>query len=180
MVAASNSSDAAALLIDAVRDDDPVLYLEHRGLYFRTDEPPPSGTTPGMQAARIVRPGDDVTIITYSKLVWDAIEAAAQLEKHNISAEIVDLRSLVPLDMATVIGSVKRTNRALIAHEAVMIGGLGAEIAARIQEQAFDWLDAPVARLGAPFTPVPASPVLEDAFVPNTDSIVEMVLQMLV
>ncbi len=179
MVAASNSADAAALLKDAIHDDDPVLYLEHRGLYFRSDDPSPSGASPNMQAARIVRPGTDITIITYSKLVWDAIDAAAQLEKQNVSAEIIDLRSLVPLDMATVIGSVKRTGRALIAHEAVLNGGLGAEIAARIHEQAFDWLDAPVSRLGAPFAPVPASPVLEDSFVPNAGSIVEKVLQML-
>ena len=179
MVAASNSADAAALLKDSIRDENPVLFLEHRGLYFRSDDPPPSEASPAMQAATIIRPGNDITIITYSKLVWDTMDAAAQLEKQGISAEIIDLRSLVPLDMETVTGSVKRTSRALIAHEAVLNGGLGAEIAARIQEQAFDWLDAPVARLGAPFAPVPASPVLEDAFVPNAISIVEKVLRIL-
>ena len=179
MVAASNGADAGTLLKDSIRDNDPVLFLEHRGLYFRGDDAPSSEISPAMQAARIVRPGNDITIITYSKLVWDAIDAAAQLEKQGVSAEIIDLRSLVPLDMATVIGSVQRTSRALIAHEAVLNGGLGAEIAARIQEQAFDWLDAPVARLGAPFTPVPASPILEEAFVPNAGSIVEKVLQIL-
>jgi pyruvate/2-oxoglutarate/acetoin dehydrogenase E1 component len=179
MVAASNGVDAAALLKDSIRDNDPVLFLEHRGLYFRNDDAPPSEISPAMQAARIIRPGNDITIITYSKLVWDAIDAAAQLEKQGVSAEIIDLRSLVPLDMATVIGSVQRTSRALIAHEAVLNGGLGAEIAARIQEQAFDWLDAPVARLGAPFAPVPASPVLENAFVPNAASIVEKVMKIL-
>jgi pyruvate dehydrogenase E1 component beta subunit len=178
MVAASNAADAAALLKDSIRDEDPVLFLEHRGLYFRGDDSPQSGASPAMQAARIVRPGDDITIITYSKLVWDAVDAAGQLAKHGVSAEIIDLRSLVPLDMATVTGSVKRTSRALVAHEAVLNGGLGAEIAARIQEEAFDWLDAPVSRLGAPFAPVPASPVLEDAFVPNATSIVDKVLQM--
>jgi pyruvate dehydrogenase E1 component beta subunit len=176
MVAASNAADAAQLLTDSIRDEDPVLFLEHRGLYFREDDPLPSGASSGMQAARIIRPGNDITIITYSKLVWDAMDAAAQLEKHGISAEIIDLRSLVPLDMATVIGSVKRTSRALIAHEAVLNGGLGAEIAARIQEEAFDWLDAPVSRVGAPFAPVPASPVLEEAFVPNAKSIVDKAL----
>lgn len=179
MVAASNAADAAVLLKDSIRDEDPVLFLEHRGLYFRSDDPIHQDVSPAMQAARIIRPGDDITIITYSKLVWDAMDAAAQLEKQGISAEIIDLRSLVPLDMATVISSVKRTSRALIAHEAVLNGGLGAEIAARIQEQAFDWLDAPVSRVGAPFAPVPASPVLEDAFVPNATSIVEKVLQIL-
>ncbi|MDA1326273.1 MAG: alpha-ketoacid dehydrogenase subunit beta [Proteobacteria bacterium] len=179
MVAASNAADAAQLLTDSIRDEDPVLFLEHRGLYFRDDDPLLSGASPGMQAARIIRPGNDITIVTYSKLVWDAMDAAAQLEKHGISAEIIDLRSLVPLDMATVIGSVKRTSRALIAHEAVLSGGLGAEIAARIQEEAFDWLDAPVSRVGAPFAPVPASPVLEEAFVPNAKSIVEKVLRVM-
>lgn len=179
MVAASNASDAASLLGESVRDEDPVLFLEHRGLNFRSDDPPQSQTIPGMRKARIIRPGNDITIITYSKLVWDAVDAAAQLEKQNISVEVIDLRSLVPLDMATVIGSVKRTGRALIAHEAVLNGGLGAEIAARIQEEAFDWLDAPVYRLGAPFAPVPASPVLEDAFVPDAARIAEKVLHIL-
>ncbi len=183
MVAASNSGDAATLLRESIRDEDPVLFLEHRGLYFRSDDPAQPKASPGMppamQAARIIRSGNDITIITYSKLVWDAIDAAEQLEKQNISVEIIDLRSLVPLDMATVIGSVKRTSRALIAHEAVLNGGLGAEIAARIHEQAFDWLDAPVSRLGAPFAPVPASPVLEDSFVPDARSIVEKVEQIL-
>ena len=179
MVAASSAADAETLLAASIRDDDPVLFLEHRGLYFCTDEPLPLETVSGMQAARVIRPGNDITIISYSKLVWDAMEAATQLEKQGVSAEIIDLRSLVPLDMATIIGSVKRTSRALIAHEAVLSGGLGAEIAARIQEDAFDWLDAPVARVGAPFAPVPASPVLEAAFVPNANSIVEKVLQVL-
>jgi len=179
MVAASNPADAASLLKDSIRDEDPVLFLEHRGLYFRGDDPGPSQASPGMQAARIVRPGNDITIVTYSKLVWDAAEAAKRLEKQHVSAEIIDLRSLVPLDMTTLVGSVKRTGRALVAHEAVMAGGLGAEIAARIQEEAFDWLDAPVSRLGAPFAPVPASPVLEEAFVPSAGSIVDKVLDML-
>ncbi len=183
MVAASNAADAAALLRESIRDEDPVLFLEHRGLYFRSDDPSQPKASPGMppamQAARIIRPGNDITIITYSKLVWDAMDAAEQLEKQNISVEIIDLRSLVPLDMTTVIGSVKRTSRALIAHEAVLNCGLGADIAARIQEQYFDWLDAPVSRVGAPFAPVPASPVLEESFVPNARSIVEKVVKML-
>jgi pyruvate dehydrogenase E1 component beta subunit len=125
------------------------------------------------------RAGDDVTIIAYSKMVRDALEAAQQLEAREISVEVIDLRSLVPLDMATVVASVRKTGRALIAHEAVVGGGLGGEITARIQEEAFDWLDAPVARLGAPFAPVPASPVLEKSFVPDADSIVDKVLKSL-
>ena len=179
MVAASHAADAETLLTAAIRDNDPVLFLEHRGLYFRTDEAPHAEAASGMQDARVIRPGSDITIISYSRLVWEAMEAAEQLEDQGVSAEVIDLRSLVPLDMATIIGSVKRTGRALIAHEAVLNGGLGGEIAARVQESAFDWLDAPVARVGAPFAPVPASPVLEDAFVPNAKTIVEKVLQVL-
>jgi len=173
MVAASNAADAGSLLRAAIRDEDPVLFLEHRGLYYRRDKVAGADAPLPMHAARILRPGTDLTIVTYSRLVWDALDAATELNSQGISAEIVDLRSLVPLDMETVAGSVRRTNRALVAHEAVTAGGLGAEIAARIQQDAFDWLDAPVARLGAPFAPVPASPVLEDAFVPNAKAIVD-------
>lgn len=177
MVAASNPADAASLLRDSIRDEDPVLFLEHRGLYYSTGHGAQPDSPLGMQRARIARPGTDITIVTYSKMVGEALDAAAELEKQGIGAEVIDLRSLVPLDMDTVVSSVKRTNRALVAHEAVLNGGLGAEIAARIQEQAFDWLDAPVARLGAPFTPVPASPVLEDAFVPDATSIFDAVVK---
>jgi acetoin:2,6-dichlorophenolindophenol oxidoreductase subunit beta len=172
MVAASHAADAAELLVAAIRDDDPVLFLEHRGLYFRRDTVAKLDVPLGLDRARILRPGRDLTLVTYSKLVWDALDAAERLEADGISAEVIDLRSLMPLDMETLVGSLRRTNRALIAHEAVMNGGMGAEIAARLQEEAFDWLDAPVLRLGAPFTPVPASPLLEEAFVPNTEMIV--------
>lgn len=174
MVAPSNAADATSLLRAAIRDNDPVLFLEHRDLYFRKYDVAVTEAD-GLHAARIVRPGHDLTIIAYSKLVREAVTAAEQLAGHGVSAEVIDLRSLVPLDMDTVIGSVKKTNRALVVHEAVLNGGLGAEVAARIQETAFDWLDAPVHRLGAPFAPVPATPVLEKAFVPNANSIVASV-----
>lgn len=179
MVAPSNAGDALGLLRAAIRDNDPVLFLEHRGLYFRRDEVADLETVPSLCAAKIVTPGDDVTIITYSKMVWEAVTAAAELVQRGISAEVIDLRSLSPLDMDTIVRSVERTHRALVVHEAVIHGGLGAEITARIQETAFDWLDAPVHRLGAPFAPVPASPVLEDAFVPNAKLIVASVERML-
>lgn len=179
MVAPSNAADALGLLAAAIRDDDPVLFLEHRGLYFQSGEVTDMQPAADMGAANIARPGTDCTIIAYSKLVGEALAAAEELEALGISAEIVDLRSLSPLDMDTVTGSVKRTNRAFVVHEAVLHGGLGAEIAARIQEQAFDWLDAPVHRLGAPFAPVPASPVLEDAFVPNAGLIVDGVKRLI-
>jgi pyruvate/2-oxoglutarate/acetoin dehydrogenase E1 component len=179
MVTPSNAGDALGLLRAAIRDNDPVLFLEHRGLYFRRDEVADLELVPDMRTANVVLPGDDLTIVTYSKLVWEAVTAAEQLAARGISAEVIDLRSLAPMDMVTLVNSVKRTSRALVVHEAVLHGGLGAEIAARLQETAFDWLDAPVHRLGAPFAPVPASPVLEDAFVPNAKLIVASVERML-
>jgi pyruvate/2-oxoglutarate/acetoin dehydrogenase E1 component len=179
MVAPSNAADALGLLRAAIRDDDPVLFLEHRGLYFRKDEVVDPELVPSLSSAKVMVSGDDLTIITYSKMVWEAMAAAAELAQRGISAEVIDLRSLSPLDMDTLVRSVERTHRALVVHEAVMHGGLGAEIAARFQESAFDWLDAPVHRLGAPFAPVPASPVLEDAFVPNARLIVASVERML-
>jgi acetoin:2,6-dichlorophenolindophenol oxidoreductase subunit beta len=179
VVAPSNAADALGLLRAAIRDDDPVLFIEHRGLHFRRDEVADPDAIPTLGAAKVVRAGNDLTIITYSKAVWDALAAADELATRGMSAEVIDLRSLSPLDMDTVLRSVKRTSRALVVHEAVLQGGLGAEIAARIQEAAFDWLDAPVHRVGAPFAPVPASPVLEQAFVPNAKTIVASVEQML-
>jgi len=179
MVAPSNAGDALGLLRAAIRDNDPVLFLEHRGLYFRKDEVADLESVPSLRMAKVVSQGDDLTIITYSKMVWEAVAAAAELAQRGVSAEVIDLRSLSPLDMDTIARSVERTNRALVVHEAVLHGGLGAEIAAQVQETAFDWLDAPVQRLGAPFSPVPASPVLEDAFVPNAKRIVASVERML-
>ena len=179
MVAPSNAGDALGLLRAAIRDDDPVLFLEHRGLYFRKDEVADAESVPSLGMAKVVSQGEDLTVITYSKMVWEAVAAAAELAQRGVSAEVIDLRSLSPLDMDTIARSVERTNRALVVHEAVLHGGLGAEIAARIQETVFDWLDAPVQRLGAPFAPVPASPVLEDAFVPNAKRIVASVERML-
>jgi pyruvate dehydrogenase E1 component beta subunit len=179
MMAPSSAGDALGLLRAAIRDDDPVLFLEHRGLYFRRDEVADPEAVPSVVDAKVVLPGDDLTIVSYSRMVWEAAAAAARLAERGISAEVIDLRSLSPLDMETVTRSVERTNRALVVHEAVLHGGLGAEIAARIQETAFDWLDAPVERLGAPFAPVPASPALEEAFVPNADLIVERAERML-
>ncbi len=161
MVAPSNAGDALGLLRAAIRDDDPVLFLEHRGLYFRRDEVADLEAVPTLVDAKVVSPGDDLTIVTYSRMVWEAVAAAERLAERGVSAEVIDLRSLSPPDMETITRSVERTSRALVVHEAVLHGGLGAEIAARIQETAFDWLDAPVERLGAPFAPVPASPVLE-------------------
>ena len=174
VVAPSTPADAGALLKAAIRDDNPVLFLEHRGLYFRQGEV--DGTEElKLGSARVVRPGTDVTIVAYLRMVSEALEAAQTLEGRGISAEVVDLRSLSPLDMETLLESVSRTHRLVVAHEGVVTGGVGAEVAARVQEEAFDALDAPIQRVGAPFAPVPASPVLEEAFLPGRAAIVSAV-----
>jgi pyruvate/2-oxoglutarate/acetoin dehydrogenase E1 component len=169
---ASNSIDAESMMRAAIQDDDPVMFLEHRGLYFSNDnlilnkiEDP--------EKARIVRDGSDLTVVSYSRMTRECLNAAAQLAEEGIEAEIIDLRSLQPLDLDTIIESIKKTFRVMIVHEAVMVGGVGAEIAAQIQNLAFDWLDAPVTRVGAPFAPVPASPILEKAYIPNSALILE-------
>ena len=174
VVAPSTPADARGLLKAAIRDDNPVLFLEHRGLYFRRGEV--DGEEPfDLGSARVVRSGTDVTIVAYLRMVSEALEAAQALEGRGVSAEVVDLRSLSPLDMETLLESVNRTHRLVVAHEGVVTGGVGAEVAARVQEEAFDALDAPVQRVGAPFAPVPASPVLEQAFLPGRDAIVAAV-----
>jgi pyruvate dehydrogenase E1 component beta subunit len=119
-----------------------------------------SAELPPIGKARVARPGIDVTVIAYSAMVQNALDAAEELARARISAEIIDLRTLVPLDMATIAESVARTHRVLIAHEAVLNGGVGAEIAARIGSELFDELDAPVLRVGCPFAPIPFAPVL--------------------
>ena len=176
VVAASNAADAKGLLTAAIRDDNPVVFLEHRGLYFRRDEVPAEEPGPPiLERARIMRPGKDVTIVAYLRMVWEAMEAAVILESRGISTEVIDLRSLAPLDMETLAQSVARTHRLVVVHEAVTTGGVGAEIAAQLQADVFDELDAPIQRVGAPFAPVPASPVLEKAFVPGHNGIVAAV-----
>lgn len=175
VVAPSTARDAKQLLKAAIRDDAPVVFLEHRGLYFRQDAAPetdPAEVSAGL--ARIAREGTDVTLVAYSKMVHEALAAADELQQRGLSAEVIDLRSLVPLDLDTVVESVRKTNRLVVVHEAVRQGGMGAEIVAQVQEAAFDWLDAPIARIGAPFAPVPASSVLESAYVPDQHQIVSV------
>jgi pyruvate dehydrogenase E1 component beta subunit len=121
--------------------------------------------------ALVVRPGRDVTVVALSRLVDEALAAAERLAGEGVEAEVIDPRTLVPLDLETILDSVRRTNRLVIAHEAVEHGGFGAEIAAQVQAAAFDHLDAPIERVGAPFTPVPFSPPLEDAYVPGADEV---------
>lgn len=172
VVAPSTPADARSLLMAAIVDDDPVLYLEHRALYFKSHEVPtevPQPATFGGAAVR--RAGSDVTIVSWSRMAITALDAADVLQEEGISAEVIDLRTLRPLDLPTVLESVARTGRCVIAHEAVTEGGFGGELASQIMSQGFDDLDAPVERVGAPFVPPPFSPVLEAAFVPGPQDI---------
>ncbi|WP_320039934.1 alpha-ketoacid dehydrogenase subunit beta [uncultured Desulfobacter sp.] len=165
--------DAKGLLISAIRDDNPVIFLEHKMLYGTEGEVPEEEYTIDFGKAKVVKEGEDLTIVATSQMVLTALEAAEQLAKEGINAEIVDPRTLSPLDMDTILNSVCKTHALLIAHEAVKTAGPGAEIAARVAEEAFDQLDAPIVRVGAPFTPVPFSPPLEQAFIPGVEQIVK-------
>jgi pyruvate dehydrogenase E1 component beta subunit len=173
VVAPSDPADAMALLRAAIQDDNPVLYLEHRGLYWSRGEVDTDAGAAELGRAAIRRAGTDVTLISFSKAVHTALEAADTLAEHGIDAEVLDLRTLAPLDTEGILESVGRTGRAVVVHEAVVTGGIGAEIAARIQEHAWGRLEAPVLRVGAPFAPVPSSLALERAFVPGRDAVVD-------
>ncbi len=129
--------------------------------------------------ARVVRPGTNFTIVATGRMVHESVTAAEQLAADGLDVEVIDPRTLQPLDMATIAASVRKTHRALVVHEAVRFGGIGAEIAAQIQEEAFDYLDAPVGRVGAPFAPVPFSPALERAYVPDAQRIAAEVRRIL-
>ena len=175
----SNPADAKGLLKSAIRDDNPVLFIEHRDLYWSRGDVPQTDQVVPFGVAAVRRAGADATVVAFSKMVGAALEAAETLSGSGISIEVIDLRSLYPLDLDTIVGSVRKTGRLVVAHEAVEAGGAGAEIAARVQEAAFDYLDAPVTRVAAPFTPVPASPVLEKLFVPGKDRIASAVRTLL-
>lgn len=172
IVAPATASDAKGLLVAAIRDDDPVIYLEHKYLYRRAKEVLSGGDIEVPIGKGIIRrPGDDLTVITYGGMLPRSLEAAERLAGDGISAEVLDLRSLLPFDEALILESVRKTSRALIVHEATLTGGVGAEFAARITEKAFEYLDAPVLRVASLDTPVPYSPPLEDFFMPSVDVI---------
>jgi acetoin:2,6-dichlorophenolindophenol oxidoreductase subunit beta len=179
VVIPSNPADAKGLLKAAVRDDNPVIFIEHRGLYGSRGEVPEGDWLVSIGKASIVREGSDVTILAVAKMVQTAIEAADALASEGISAEVIDARSLSPLDMDTTVASVKKTSRLVVIHEAVEQGGIGAELVSRVQQQAFYYLDSPILRVAAPFAPVPASPTLEKLFVPGKQRLVESVHQLL-
>ena len=166
-------SDAKGLLKSAIRDDNPVVYLEHKWIYRRVKEhvsEDPDFLIP-IGKADVKREGTDVSVITYGAMVHKALEAADNLSNKGVSTEVVDLRTIVPLDVDTVLGSVAKTSRALVLYESHRFLGVGAEVAATIAEEAFEHLDAPVARLAPPNTPVPFSPSLEDAYLPQVSDI---------
>lgn len=182
VVAPATPSDAYVLLREAIRDPNPVLYFEHKFLYRRQQEVIPENVTVGervLPGARVVREGDDVTLVTYGWMVHRSLEAAAALEADGISCEVIDLRVLAPIDDETVMNSVRRTNRVAIVHEAPTTGGFGAEISARIAEQAVDALDAPICRIAYPDTPVPFHKGLEAASLPDASRIAEEVRALL-
>jgi 2-oxoisovalerate dehydrogenase E1 component len=168
VVAPATPFDAKGLLAAAFEDGNPVLYLEHKLLYRSAREPVPSGwyALP-LGKARVAREGTDATVVTYSVGVSWALEAAERLAAEGTSIEVIDLRTLLPWDRETVLASVRKTGRGLVLHEAPTTGGFGAELAAVIAHEGFDWLDAPVARLGALDTPVPFSKALEEVFSPR-------------
>lgn len=168
-------ADAYGLLLTAIRDDNPVVFLEHKMLYGVEGEVAEDAGPIPFGQANVCRQGSDVTIVAFSKMVYSALEAAETLAAKGISAEVIDPRTVMPLDMDTILTSVKKTHKLVIAHEAVKVGGVGAEISAQVAEEAIDYLDAPIVRVGAPFTPVPFSPPLEEAFIPGPDDIVAAV-----
>ncbi|MFL5924704.1 MAG: alpha-ketoacid dehydrogenase subunit beta [Gaiellaceae bacterium] len=174
VVCPATPEDAKGLLVTAIQDPNPVLYFEHKHLYRRikADVPDERYTTP-FGKARIHREGDDVSVITWGAMVHTAIDAAKQLEGDDISVEIVDLRTLVPWDKAAVLESVAKTSKVLVLHEDTHTGGFGGEIAATIAEEAFEDLDAPLKRITAPDSPVPFSPPLEKAYIPQVEDVVK-------
>jgi pyruvate dehydrogenase E1 component beta subunit len=177
VVMPSRPADAAGLLASAIADPNPVVFIENKTLYFRKGEVAEPPVPVPIGRGVVLREGSDVTIVALSALVHDALAGAERLAaEHGIEAEVIDPRTLVPLDLELIVASVERTGRLVVAHEAVEHGGFGAEIAAQVQSAAFDFLDAPVARVGAPFAPIPFSAPLEDAYLPGTDEIVAAAL----
>ena len=172
IVCPSTPEDAKGLLVSAIEDPNPVLFFEHKHLYRRikAEVPDERYTTP-LGKARLHREGEDVAVITWGAMVYTADEAAKRLEEEDVSVEILDLRSIVPWDREAVLDSVRKCSKVLVLHEDTRTGGFGAEIAATIAEEAFEDLDAPVKRIAAPDTPVPFSPPLEKAFIPQVEDV---------
>ncbi|MBI4877548.1 MAG: alpha-ketoacid dehydrogenase subunit beta [Acidobacteria bacterium] len=174
VVTPATAYDAKGLIKSAIRDNDPVIFFEHKALYRRIKEDlPERDYTVPIGKARVFREGKDLSIVTYGAMVYVASEAADELAKEGVSVEIVDLRTLLPLDEECILASVRKTSKAIVLHEDTLTGGIGGEVVARINEKAFESLDGPVLRIAAPDTPVPYSPPLEAAFLPNAARVIE-------
>ena len=179
VVMPSNPADAKGLLKSALRDDGPVVFIEHRGLYWAKAPVPEGEHVVPLGRASIVRSGDQVTIVAIANMVGPALAAAQEIATDGAGVEVIDPRTVSPLDVETIVDSAKKTGRVIVVHEAVEQGGIGAEIVARVQQEAFYYLDRPILRVAAPFAPVPAGPTLEKAFLPNKDRIVQAVRKLL-
>jgi 2-oxoisovalerate dehydrogenase E1 component beta subunit len=178
VVCPATPADAKGLIVSAIEDPNPVLFFEHKHLYRRIkDEVPDERFTVPFGEARVHREGDDITVLTWGAMVYTADEAAKQVEG-DVSVEILDLRTLIPWDKKAVLQSIEKTSKVLVLHEDTRTGGFGAEIVATIAEEAFENLDAPVVRLTAPDTPVPFSPPLEKAFIPQVEDVVASVKEL--
>jgi 2-oxoisovalerate dehydrogenase E1 component beta subunit len=173
VVAPATAYDAKGLIKSAIRDNDPVLFFEHKGLYRRIkEELPDEDYTVPLGKARIVREGSDLSIITYGAMVWVALDAAEQLAAEGVDCEVLDLRTLAPLDRDALCETARKTSKVLLLHEDTQTGGLAGELAATLTERVWEFLDAPIVRVTAPDTPVPFSPPLEEAFLPNAEKVV--------
>jgi 2-oxoisovalerate dehydrogenase E1 component beta subunit len=173
MVEPSTAYDAKGLLKAAIRDDDPVLYFEHKFLYRRIkDDVPEEDYVVPLGKADVKRPGTDLSIITFGAMVHTALDAATALAADGVDAEVLDLRSLAPLDREAILTSVAKTNKVILLYEARRTGGIGGELAAIIAEEAFEYLDGPIVRVASADAPVPYAPPLEAAFLPSVDKVV--------
>src|SRR5438477_9726212 len=168
-------TDVRGLLFASIYDDNPVVFFEHRMLYGVKEEVPEELEPIELGKARVHREGEDVTVVAIGPLVHEALKAAEQAEGEGISVEVLDPRTLQPLDEEALIASVKKTNRCVVAHEAITRMGFGAEVAAVVQYAAFDWLDAPIERVGARFTPLPFAPVMEEWCVPHANDVLDAI-----
>src|ERR671928_484818 len=171
----STPTDVRGLLYASIYDDNPVVFFEHRTLYGLKEEVPDELEPIELGKARVHREGEDVTVVATGRLVHEALAAAAEAEKEGVSVEVLDPRTLQPLDEDALVDSVKKTNRCVVAHEAVARMGFGAEVAAVVQHRAFDWLDAPVERVGAKFAPLPFAPVMEEWVVPHANDVLDAI-----
>ena len=174
VVAPATAYDAKGLVKAAIRDDNPVIFFEHKFLYRRIkEEVPEQDYVVPIGKAAVRREGTDIAVITYGAMVWTALDAARELEKEGLSLEVVDLRSLLPYDEKAVLASVRKCGKVILLHEDTRTGGMAGELAATITENVFEYLDGPIVRVTAPDTPVPYSPPLEEAFLPNAQKVVE-------